>query len=74
MAILYGKVRIYGESGQTITITDGKGNIKTVQTTGTTFTDITLPGMEEYTLSNGFVSETVLLNIGDFKEINMPIG
>lgn len=73
MSVLYGKVRIYGESGQTITITDGKGSSRTVQTTGQEFTDIALPGMEEYTLSNGGLSETVLLNIGDFKEINLPI-
>lgn len=73
MSVFYGKVRIYGEPGQTITITDGKGNSRTVQTTGTTYTDIALPGMEEYTLSNGVHSADILLNIGDFKEVTISV-
>ena len=72
MSVLYGKVRIYGEPGQTITITDGKGNSRNIQTAGQDFSDIALPGMEEYTLSNGNRSADVLLNIGDFKEVDLP--
>lgn len=69
MSVLYGKVRLYTDAGQDITITDGKGNTRTITTTGASFTDIALPGMEEYTFSNGNRSADVLLNIGDFKEI-----
>lgn len=71
MSILYGKVRVYTYPGQDITITDGKGNTKTVQTTGQEFTDIALPGMEEYTIANALVSKTVTLNIGDFAEVTL---
>lgn len=74
MSVLYGKVRIYGESGQTITITDGKGNARTVQTTGQEFTDIALPGMEEYTIANETASETITLNLGSFAEVTLPVG
>lgn len=73
MSVLYGKIRINGEAGQTITITTPTGQSRTIQTTGQSYTDVILAGLEEYTLSNGTLSETVLLNIGDFKEINMPI-
>lgn len=71
MSVLYGKVRIHGDAGQDITITDGKGNTKTVQTTGQEFTDIVLPGMEEYTISNTYASETVTLNLGSFAEVTL---
>lgn len=73
MSVLYGKIRIYGDAGQTITITDGKGNSRSVATTGQEFTDVTLPGMEEYVLNNGVTSSDIVLNIGDFKEIEMSI-
>jgi hypothetical protein len=72
MAIMYGKVRIHGEAGQSITITDSKGDSRTIQTTGATYTDIALPGMEEYTLSNSSKLESVLLSIGDFAEVTLP--
>lgn len=72
MSILYGKIRINGEAGQTITITTPTGQSRTVQTTGISYTDVMLAGLEEYTLSNDILSETVLLNIGDFQEINLP--
>ena len=72
MSILYGKIRINGDAGQTITITTTTGQSRTIQTTGQSYTDVMLAGLEEYTLSNGILSETVLLNIGDFQEINLP--
>lgn len=72
MSVLYGKVRINGGPGQTITITTPTGLSKTIQTTGQDYTDVVLAGMEEYTLSNGIISETLILNIRDFKEIDMP--
>ena len=73
MSILYGKIRINGEAGQTIAITTPTGQSRTIQTTGQSYTDVMLPGLEEYTLSNGTLSETVLLNIGDFQEVNLPV-
>ena len=73
MSVLYGKVRINGEAGQTIAITTPTGQSRTIQTTGQSYTDVMLPGLEEYTLSNGTLSETVLLNIGDFQEVNLPV-
>ena len=69
--VLYGKVRINGEAGQTITITTPTGQSRTITTTGQDYTDVVLAGLEEYTLSNGINSESVLLNIGDFQEIDM---
>ena len=72
MAILYGKIRINGDPGQTITITTGKGQTKTVQTTGTNYTDVILAGMEEYTITNGVNTATVLLNINDFATVDIP--
>lgn len=72
MSVLYGKIRINGEAGQTITITTPTGQSRTINTTGQDYTDVMLAGLEEYTLSNGVISETVLLNIGDFQEVNLP--
>lgn len=71
MGILYGKVRINGDAGQTISITTPTGQSRTITTTGQDYTDVMLAGLEEYTFSNGNKSESVLLNIGDFQEISL---
>lgn len=67
MEILFGKIRIYGSSG-TVTITSPLGFSKTVTLSGT-FTDVTLKGLEEYTLTKGGSSQTVILNYNDFVEV-----
>ena len=72
MSVIYGKVRIHGDAGQTITITTPKGTTQIVQTTGQNFTDIALVGMEEYNFNNGYRNEDIILNVNDFKEIDMP--
>lgn len=69
--ILYGKVRIYTNAGQTITITTSTGQSRTITTTGQDYTDVMLAGLEEYTLRKGASSKSVLLNIGDFIEVEL---
>lgn len=72
MDVLYGKIRIYATSGTEITITSGLGNMQTVTVpSGASFVDRMLAGLEEYTVTDGTTTETVLLNIGDFVEVTL---
>lgn len=72
MDVLYGKIRIYATSGTQISITSGLGSTQTATVpSGASFIDITLAGLEEYTLTDGTTTETVLLNIGDFVEVTL---
>ena len=70
MDVLYGKIRIYATSGTQITITSGLGNTQTVTIpSGATFVDRMLAGLEEYTITDGSTTQTVLLNINAFEEV-----
>lgn len=72
MDVLYGKIRIYATSGTQITITSGLGNTQTVTVpSGASYVDKILAGLEEYTITDGTTTETVLLNIGDFVEVTL---
>ncbi len=68
MDTLFGKIRIYGSG--TVTITSPLGFSKTVTLTGT-FTDVVLKGLEEYTISDGTNSQTVILNYGGFEQVTL---
>lgn len=72
MSVLYGKVKIYSSAGSQITITSALGVTKTVTVpSDATFVDVPLVGLEEYTLTKGTTSKTVLLNYGDFVEVTL---
>ena len=70
--ILYGKIRAYAAAGTEITITSGSGSIRTATVPiGETFVDVILPGLEEYTLTAGASTESLLLDYGEFTEVTL---
>lgn len=72
MAVLYGKVRVYSSANSQITVTSALGVTKTVTVpSDETFIDVPLAGLEEYTLTKGTTSKTILLNYGDFVEVTL---
>lgn len=70
--ILYGKIRAYAAAGTEITITSGSGSTRTaIVPIGETFVDVILPGLEEYTLTAGASTESLLLDYGEFTEVTL---
>lgn len=70
--ILYGKIRAYAAAGTEITITSGSGSTRTATVpTGKTFVDVILPGLEEYTLTAGASTESLLLDYNAFMEVTL---
>ena len=71
MAVLFGKVRINATTGSSITITSALGVTKTVTIpNGSTYIDVPLVGLEEYSFTKGTTIKTVLLNYNDFVEVS----
>lgn len=70
--ILYGKIRAYAAAETEITITSGAGATRTATVPiGETFVDVILPGLEEYTLTAGASTESLLLDYGEFTEVTL---
>lgn len=70
--ILYGKIRAYAAAETEITITSGSGSTRTATVPiGETFVDVVLPGLEEYTLTAGASTESLLLDYGEFTEVTL---
>ena len=72
MSIMYGKVRICSSASSQITITSALGVTQTVIVpSDSTFVDVPLAGLEEYTFTKGSTTKSVLLNYGDFVEVTL---
>ena len=72
MDVQYGKIRIYATAGTQLTITSGLGSTQTVTVpSGATFIDKILAGLEEYTITDGTITENVLLSINAFEEVTI---
>lgn len=70
--ILYGKIRAYAAAETEITITSGAGSTRTATVPiGETFVDVILPGLEEYTLTAGASTESLLLDYNAFMEVTL---
>lgn len=72
MDILYGKIRIYAMAGTQYTITSSGGNVQTgTIPSGATFVDRIVPGLDEYTVSNGISNVNVSVNYGEMVKVQL---
>lgn len=72
MDILYGKIRIYAMAGTQFTITSSGGNVQTgTVPSGVTFVDRIVPGLDEYTVSNGINNINVSVNYGEMVKVQL---
>ena len=72
MDILFGKIRIYAMAGTQFTITSSGGNIQTgTVPSGATFVDRIVPGLDEYTVSNGISNINVSVNYGEMVKVQL---
>ena len=70
MDVFYGKIRMYATASTQLSITSGLGNTQTITVpSGATFVDRMLAGLEEYSITDGNTTQTVLLNINAFEEV-----
>ena len=73
MSVLYSKLRLSVPSaldGQNATITDSKGNARTVVMSSPT-TDVMLAGMDKYRVQGGATDENVSFGYGQIKKVQM---
>ena len=72
MDILFGKIRIYAMAGTQFTITSSGGNVQTgTIPSGATFVDRIVPGLDEYTVSNGISNVNVSVNYGEMVKVQL---
>ena len=72
MDILFGKIRIYAMAGTQFTITSSGGNVQTgTVPSGATFVDRIVPGLDEYTVSNGISNINVSVNYGEMVKVQL---
>ena len=72
MDILFGKIRIYAMAGTQYTITSSGGNVQTgTIPSGATFVDRIVPGLDEYTVSNGISNVNVSVNYGEMVKVQL---
>ena len=72
MDILFGKIRIYAMAGTQYTITSSGGNVQTgTIPSGATFADRIVPGLDEYTVSNGISNVNVSVNYGEMVKVQL---
>lgn len=72
MDILFGKIRIYAMAGTQFTITSSGGNVQSgTVPSGATFVDRIVPGLDEYTVSNGISNINVSVNYGEMVKVQL---
>lgn len=72
MDILFGKIRIYAMAGTQFTVTSSGGNVQTgTVPSGATFVDRIVPGLDEYTVSNGISNINVSVNYGEMVKVQL---
>lgn len=72
MDILFGKIRIYAMAGTQFTITSSGGNVQSgTIPSGATFVDRIVPGLDEYTVSNGISNVNVSVNYGEMVKVQL---